>query len=150
MKINLGEIECNFYIQNITFDNKPIASINGVQIMKSDAIKHIDTFVFGLSDMVEVMAITDERFEKYNTALSFLKIVKLVLQSGNISEISDIQLICNMAEIAIDVIKEIALFEVEDYAGRTTIKAASFSAKKFIEFVGKRACVNGENARSET
>ena len=110
--------------------------IKDYQLTKEDAIRHVDTIISGITDIVEVLAITDERHEKYSIALSFLNMLKLFLQTGNPSKLNDSKLASEMAQIAIDVIKEIALLEVADFTERSTIKAASLVAKKFIDFMG--------------
>jgi len=135
MKINIAGIECIVYLQNFRNNKLPILLIKDYQLTKEDAKKHIDTIISGITEIVEVMAITDKRFEKYSIALSFLNILKLFLQTGNPSKLDDIRLASGMAQIAIDVIKEIALLEVADFTERSAIKAASLAAKKFIDFM---------------
>ena len=136
--MNLGGIEFTCHSQNIFADNLPIASTKGMQITKGDAKKYIDIFILGISDIIEIGAIADERLEKYNTALSFFYAVKVFLQSGNASYFSDIKLVSETAQIAIDVTKEIALMEINDDTYRVTIKTAAFSAKKLIAIIGDK------------
>jgi len=139
MKINLGGIEFTCHMQNIFADDLPIASAKGVQITKRDAKKHIDIFISGISDIIEIGAITDERLEKYNAALSFLNAMKVFLQTGNSNYFADIKLVSEMAQIVIDVAKEIALMEIDDTTYRVAIKTAAFSAKKLIALIGDQA-----------
>jgi len=139
MKINLGGIEFTCHMQNIFADDLPIASAKGVQITKRDAKGHIDIFMSGISDIIEIGAIADNHLEKYSAALSFLNAMKVFLQTGNANYFTDIKLVSETAQIAIDVVKEIALMEVDDAAHRVTIKTAAFSAKKLIAFIGEQA-----------
>ena len=130
-KIIIAGIEYTFYQKNLYNDNLVLISFKDVKVKTSEMKKYVNTFISAISTLIEIGAITNEKLEKYSTALSFLNAAKLIFNRGNPRNLT-----VEMANITLDVIKEIALLEIDDFAGRTAIKAAVFAAKKLLGIVG--------------
>jgi hypothetical protein len=124
-------IECTFYAKNLYNDNLVLISSPKANATTGEVKKYVNTFISAINDLVEIGAISNERLEKYSTALSFLNAIKVLFNRGNPRHIT-----IEMAKITIDVVKEISLLEIEGFAERTTVKAAAFAAKKLLDIIG--------------
>jgi len=133
-KVKIEGMECVFYADNLVNDGLILLRYGSLQITTKQAKSNIRTIIKLVRDIVEGIAVVDERFEKYSTALSVLNAISAVLDRKSVTEPT-----VEAAKITIDVVKEISLMEVKDELQRSAIKAVALIAKLFLGVVGNDA-----------
>ena len=130
LKGKIEGIECVFYAGNLEYDGMVLVKYGAIQITTKQAKSDISTAIKLISDLIEGIAIFDERYEKYSTALSVLDAIKSVLFRKYAKPPT-----IEAAKITIDVMKELALIELKDPLHRTAIKSVAFIAKLMLGVV---------------
>ena len=129
-KMVFNGIEVSFYEQNIFNNNSVLISFKNVRLKTREVKCYLDIFISAINDLIEVGAIVDEQLEKYSTAFSVLNAMKAVFSRKNFTDIT-----IEMMKTTLDVIKEIALLEINDSFERASVKAAVLAAEKLLDMV---------------
>ena len=123
---------------NLQYDNAVLIEFNELQVRTTQARTNVDK-IFGLiSDAVEAMAVADERYERYSTALSFCNVIRVILRNGPqaaLDKNNAQQLTVETVKITIDVAKEVVLTQMDDSFSRTMVKGSAFTAKKLLDWL---------------
>lgn len=130
LKGKIDGIDCIFYADSLTNDGLVLMKYGAMQVTTQQAKSHISTVIKLMSDLIEGIAVFDERYEKYSIALSVINAINAVLNRKSVTPPS-----MEAAKITIDVVKEVALMEIRGEFQRTAIKSVAFIAKFMLGVV---------------
>ncbi len=126
-RVMLEGFECLVHQENIKCDDKVFMSYRGDSITTKQTKDSLDSLINNISLSVDVISIIDDRKEKYSTALTVIKAMRLLFEGRNIPNFGKEKI-----KITIDVLKEVMLSLESNPMEREKIKAASLFTKMLI------------------
>lgn len=129
MKYHISGVEIIIYEKNFMYDYMPVMQYGNQKITTIELKNALDNIVESLENLLKIVSVFDENFDRYNTAITVLKATKLLFLRKNNPTCRPTK---EEFKIAMDVVAEIGLSYEKNPDIRQSIKVVNLFAQAMI------------------